>query len=201
MSNMPPRANSLAEVFLSLLVTPCATCGRGPLQGDAARRVSGEGAELVLAVPVTCAACRAVSAPQFRLPHGIGADKPGSPGCFNPTPEPSTLIDLGQWLTLFRTIVHQAERTTDKQEARRLGLEAAQCLDEALKFYRDPDNDLPDDDAFWCETSRQRFRESPEQFSRKRQLELRARLPSLAAMEAAIQRAQQPPKRKWWRRK
>ena len=73
----------------------------------------------------------------FCLPHGTGTGAPGSPARVNPTSEPSQIVDLGQWLTLFRSIAEAAERESDKVQARHLGLEAAQCLDEALKFYYD----------------------------------------------------------------
>jgi hypothetical protein len=70
-----------------------------------------------------------------------------------------------------------AGKEKNKTEARRLALEAAQCLDEALKFYVE-DNDLPTKDTFFHHGSRQRFRDHPEQFSRQRLLHLRSKLPT-----------------------
>jgi hypothetical protein len=94
-------------------------------------------------------------------------------------------------------ITEAAGKTADKAQARHLGLEAAQCLEEALKFYDDVDNDLPSTEALFTEASRQRFRDHPEQFSRRRLIELRSKLPSAATMRS---RLTSPGKKRWWRR-
>jgi len=96
----------------------------------------------------------------------------------NPTAEPSQILDLGQWLTLFRMLTETAGHEASMTDARRLSLEAAQCLDEALKFYDDADNDVPPVEAFFGEDSRDRFKAHPEQFSRRRLLHLRSKLPT-----------------------
>jgi len=95
----------------------------------------------------------------------------------NSTDEPSWILDVAQWLTLFSMMTEMAGKESDKTAARRLSLEAAQCLDEALKFYEE-DNDLPPTEAFFHQGSRDRFRDHPQQFSRQRLLHLRSRLPT-----------------------
>jgi len=58
------------------------------------------------------------------------------------------------------------------------------CLEEALKFYKDQECDLPADDAFFVESSRDHYRKNPEHFSRQRLLALRAKLPSIPHMRS-----------------
>ncbi|NLE57208.1 MAG: hypothetical protein GX616_02525, partial [Planctomycetes bacterium] len=59
---------------------------------------------------------------------------------------------------------------------RRMRIEAAQCLDEALKFF-DEDNDLPPREAFFTEKSYRRFLERPELYTRQRLIEMRSPSP------------------------
>lgn len=201
MSDSPLVAHSLAEVYLYVMATPCPACGQGPLRGAGGTEVEPDKPDLHVALAVTCGHCNQESNLTFCLPHGTGSGTPGAPACVNPTTEPSRIIDLAQWLTLFRTIAGAAEREPDKVQARHLGLEAAQCLEEALKFYQDADNDLPEDDAFWHETSRQRFRDHPEQFAWSRLLALKTKLPSVTAMTALLDPTEEPKKRRWFRQK
>jgi hypothetical protein len=120
----------------------------------------------------------------------------GQAAVVNPTDEPSRILDVGQWIVLFRMITERAAREIDKIQARHLGIEAAQCLEEALKFYDDVDNDLPPQEALFTEASRTRFRKAPEQFSRRRLIDLRAKLPSGSAMRASLSAK----KKRWWNR-
>jgi hypothetical protein len=165
------------------MANPCPSCGKGPLHGrepvspspsTEEGQVEGQHAAAV-EVSAECAACRAASSWSFVLPTlAITAE---TPPVINPTPEPSRILDLPQWITLFRMISVAAEQQSDKQAARRLRIEAGQCLEEALKFY-EPDNDLPPQEAFFQEGSRERLRSHPEQFSRQRLLALRNKLPT-----------------------
>jgi hypothetical protein len=107
---------------------------------------------------------------------GSGTD----PSAINPTDEPSVIIDVGQWLTLAQWLADQSQRQPDRVAARSQAVQAAQCLREALKFYDDPDNDLPPGDAVFTESSRRRLREAPQQFSRERILGDLGRLPVAA---------------------
>jgi hypothetical protein len=148
----------------------------------------------------SCRQCKHVQQIVFALPLGLGTHTDGAPAEINVSDERSEIIDLAEWLTLFRSITAAASRETDRGHSRQLGLEAAQCLDEALKFYdEENENDLPPDDAFFSARSRERRRDHPEHFSRRRLLELRAHLPSTKVMRAAMEFADKPKKKRWWR--
>lgn len=198
MPTAPLVAHSLAEAYLYLMATPCAACEKGPLKGSDAQRV-GHGADLVVRMNVTCSGCGAATALAFRLPQDLGTDDHGGTTVVNPTDDPSCIVDVAQWVTLSRVIAEAAGKETDKVQARHLGLEATLCLEEALKFYDNEDNDLPSPAAFFHDASRRRFREHPEQFSRQRLLSLRGKLPALAVMQSRLSPKKSPGKR-WWRR-
>ena len=177
MSDAPLVAHSLAEAYLYILATPCATCGRGPQRGGEAQPYADPAAAMTVGVAATCGACQSLTPMKFRLSGAPQAVPPDRVPVVNPTHEPSRMLDLAQWLTLFRMMTEASGQEENKTAARRLSLEAAQCLDEALKFYEE-DNDLPTKDAFFHDDSRERFRNHPEQFSRQRLLHLRSKLPT-----------------------
>lgn len=107
----------------------------------------------------------------------LSHDTQTSSSVINPTDDSSRIIDIGQWLTLARMFTERSRNEPRRVEARSLALQAADCLREALKFYDDPDNDLPPDHAIFTDTSRRRFREAPQQFSRERILGELRKLP------------------------
>ncbi len=200
----PLIAHSLAEAYLYLMATPCASCGGGPLKGGDATSLGAGAANGVppqthqWRIEATCNACRTAVTSTFQVP---GSREPTSAGpaqttVVNSTDEPSRIVDVGQWIVLFRLITEAASKETDKVQARHLGLEAAQCLEEALKFYDEPDNDLPPPEAFFTVASRERCRRAPEQFARRRLVELRAKLPTISYMRARLSGEK---KRPWWR--
>lgn len=181
MSADPLIAHSLGEVHLYLMVTPCPGCGQGPLvekratsDDDQARETS----ELVAVVEVVCRTCKFSHSFVFTIRDGSDADQPANASPINPGDGPSRMIDVGQWITLSGMIAESAAAEADKLRARMLKIEASHCLGEALKFYDDPDNDLPPPEAFFCEPSQARFREAPSRFSRRRLIDLRATFPS-----------------------
>ena len=196
MSNEPLLAHSLAEAYLYLMATSCGCCGRGLLHGGDARRIESPQDRPRVTIEATCHACHDETTHNFQLAREPEADKPNEGAVVNPTGEPSRIIDVGQWIVLFRIITEAAGRETDKVQARHLGIEAAQCLEEALKFYDEVGNDLPPPEALFHEVSRKRFQKSPEHFSRQRLINLRAKLPTLAVMRS---RLKSPAKRPWWR--
>ncbi|MHC4233921.1 MAG: hypothetical protein ACYSUQ_02280 [Planctomycetota bacterium] len=202
MSDRPLVAHSLAEVYLYLMVTPCGQCGRGPLRGDEAQPFQ-KNAETGVAVDVVCGSCEDRQELRFELPAdelaAAKAAPPDSAARINTGLEPSLIIDVAGWVTLFRVIADAAVETKDKIEARKLGYEAAQCLEEGLKFY-EQDNDLPPETAFFSKASRRLHREHPQRLARSRLINLRAKLPTLDAMEKqlAASRGQRSP---WWRRR
>jgi hypothetical protein len=199
-------AHSLAEAYLYLMATPCTSCGRGPLRGSNARITdpangppsTGAHRTQTAAVEARCGACRTVTVFTFRIPQQTEQADERLGALINPTDEPSRILDVGQWIMLFRVITEAAGKEKDKIQARHLGIEAAQCLEEALKFYDDPGNDLPPPEAIFTEPSQRRLREAPEHFSRRRLIELRAKLPTMSAMRASLSK---PRKKPWWRRR
>ncbi len=199
MPDVPLVAHSLAEAYLYLMATPCGACGKGPLEGSDAHSIDSDQGSASVAIPAACGACGERVDIRFALTEGLGAD-PNGPPIVNPTDEPSRIIDVAQWVTLFRMITEAAAKEEGKVAARELGLEAAQCLDEALRFYDDGENDLPPAEAFYCESSRRRFADHPQQFSRQRLIDLRAKLPTASAMRSRIEAGNSGKKKPWWRR-
>jgi hypothetical protein len=197
MGGDPLVAHSLAEVYLYLMAMHCSGCDSGPVEGTEPRP-DGSTEELQLLLAARCTACGREQRLRFSLPHGTGKDpsKPDAVPVVNPTSEPSRIIDVAQWLTLFRSLAEAASRLPNPQEMRRVGIEAAQCLEEALKFY-EPDNDLPPGDALYTAASRRRLREHPQEFSRQRLVELRSRLPGMRLMRRRAEEAKAP-RRRWW---
>ncbi len=195
MSSDSLDAHSLAEAHLFLAVTPCRRCGGGPLTCDETERPDPEGDPRRIAMSARCAACPQIARFTFTLPEGTTAEAPDDLyAAINPGDEPSRIIDVGQWITLFRVILEAAGKEENKVESRRLGLEAAQCLEEALKFYTD--NELPPADAVFCESTRQRIREHPQQFARQRLADMRAQLPTTTSMRHRVIRDTKA--HPWW---
>ncbi|HOF18618.1 MAG TPA: hypothetical protein PK082_06890 [Phycisphaerae bacterium] len=189
---MPDRlqARTFNEVRYYLLVTPCPQCGKGPWEIDSDD--AGGGQHLVVA---HCRNCR--HAERFRV-DCEHPDAGGEP--INPSDEPSRLIDLSQWMSLFYLLLEQASRATPKAQARLLGYRAALCLAEALKFF--PLGELtPPESAFFSPAGRTAFREHPENFARPRLLDMQSRLPALPKMAGSVRRdrAADRPRRPWWK--
>ena len=132
-------AHSLAEIYLYLMVTPCPNCGRGPLQAGTPQPGTAP-TETRLRIKTVCKSCKH----EFNLGFNLAADQfaaardaaPDQIVEVNPTGDPSEIVDLAGWLTLFRTITEAAAKTQDKAESRMLGYEAALCLEEALKLIK-----------------------------------------------------------------
>lgn len=177
MSDARLVAHSITEARLYLMVTPCPSCSTGPLRPSQLQTTGGEAGESELTIDASCSSCESALSFTFLLPPGVGADADVDTPQINTTDQPSRIIDVAHWLTLFRMGAEEAGRESDKTQARELWIESGQYLAEALKFYDDPDSDLPSEEAFFGDTSRTRLRENPEQFSRQRLINLRAKLP------------------------
>ena len=190
--NAPLEARSLVELGYYLMVTPCPTCGEGPLDPSSSPRPAGP----VESADVQCRRCGA----EHRWPLASPLDAPpaGAAGeVINPTDEPSRIVDLAQWLSVYYLLVESAAGGDGDSVTRRQGYRAALCLAEALKFYGD--HDRPPEEAFFHEASRRACREHPEGFSRQRLLAMQARLPSLEVMRQWLDDDQDPtPARRWW---
>lgn len=192
----PPRAHSQSEACLYLKVAACAACSQGPmeLQGRPEAQPGPSGGPTTLGrLAARCAHCGAQREFVFvwpEAPAGAGA----SDGPINPTSEPSEIIDAAQWLSLHYLLVESADRAADKGEKRRLISQAAQCLEEALRFYTE-DDELPPQSAFSAASSRQAFAEHPEKFARQTLRDMRAKLPSVPPPPG---RATSQADRRWW---
>jgi hypothetical protein len=173
-------AHGVAEAYLYLMATSCDACGKGPLRADEPDAATPPGGDAVLSLSVRCGACGRDRVYTFAVPRGPTVARDAALFEVNPTTEPSRILDVGQWIMLHLLHAESARHESNKHEARGMRLRAGQCLEEALKFYSDGDNDLPPPDAFFCESSRRRFRDHPERFSRRRIINLRRRLPTAA---------------------
>lgn len=185
--------HSVAEAYLYLLATPCPDCRKGSLKQKNDLTKTGSGSS-DWELESHCAACGAEQALRFEI-KPIPTREQARSDRINPTRERSQAIDLLGWLTLFQTILAASGRESDKQSGRQLASEAAQCLDEALKFY-EPDQELPGEDAFFTESARQRFETHPQHFARSKWLERRLHLPAPSAERVSKRPA---PKHPWWR--
>lgn len=191
----PLPAHSLAEAFLYVMVRRCAHCGTGPLHPGRLEHPSDDSRDR-LTLHVRCEACRQEETLCFSLP---AADRPepadtaqrvpGRP--VNPTDRPSRIIDVPQWVTLHEILMEASRAAASRTEARELAWDAAQCLDEALKFY-DADSELPPPEACFSDESRLRVREHPELYLRSVLLRRRQQLPA----SPPRQPARTP--RRWW---
>jgi len=195
------RAHSPLEAHLYLKVTPCASCGQGPWEArppDGVTASPGAGSEGLLTVRARCAHCGAERAFLFRC-SPAGHDRPAEPasGAINLTERASEIIDLGQWLSLFHLLAEAAEGPSENPDARRAAWLAAQCLDEALKFYPS-DDELPVKSAFATDASRQTFAAHPEWFARQRLRDLRERLPGLRPPRRPADEGPMDHRGAWW---
>jgi hypothetical protein len=181
----PVRIHSVAEAYLLLMATPCESCGKGPLEAlqHQAAEAWGTPARRLFA---RCKACRHEQEFHFDLSDVHDLNAQGELPQFNPGQEPSRAIDLAQWLMLFEAIVRAADEQADPAESRRLGYEAAQCLEEALKFYPAGGQEWPGESAFFHDWTLERFTRHRHLFARSRLVELRRKLPTLTQMELRL---------------
>lgn len=177
MDGTPLTAHSHTEIDFFCKATPCAVCGRGPLERQESDEECGQAVAHTAAVRVLCKACREPSAFSFRLPPDPPSDPISELEIINPTEEPSRIIDVSRWITLYAVLHEKSARTSAPPRKRLLELQAGQCLDEALKFYDDEENDLPPPSAFFDDSARARLRDQPQEFSRQRLINFRASLP------------------------
>jgi hypothetical protein len=196
----PLCAHSWLEAKLYLMATPCPNCSRGPCEpveeslGSSPGRSSDPGVRAVIA---RCAHCGDERELAFGLPVGMS---PGSAAeVVNPTSAPSEVLDAGQWISLHYLLTDAAQRAAEKFERRRLMSLAGQCLDEALRFYVDPDDELPPQSALFTNSSRRAFTEHPEKFARQKLRDIRARLPGPPRPAPLTQPHPPAASRSWWR--
>ncbi len=163
-------ARSTTEFEYYLLVTPCQACRTGPC--DMAAADGPRSAGQVRAAHLRCRSCNALSDLPFVTEYEPA--EPTSP-CINPLDEPSRLVDLDQWLALGYMLMDRASRETGAQ-AHQCQIQAALCLNEALKFYVEHD-EVPPAEAFFTDVTSRAFHEHPEAFAQQRLRDLLDKLP------------------------
>ncbi|MEE6258880.1 hypothetical protein [Plantactinospora sonchi] len=155
---------SVEEAHLYMAMRPCDVCGEAEFEcrsavimaeGDLASRYDGP-----------CAGCGTKREFVFRLPDTV---PPPTAELRFGGPEPSELLDAGEWLWAAANFAHEpigdlgelaAEREADLAGA-------AVAIDEVLKFV--PDGAVgPPDAAFWTDRGRQMRAEYPDDFRRDR---------------------------------
>ncbi len=188
------RVHSLAEAHLYLLVTPCGMCRHGSVDPSIPQETSCSG---IVRFTATCGNCAGTCEYFFATDD---KPKPVDPlsDCtpINDSPEPSEVIDVAQWITLYNMLLEAGGSTPDAAEQRWLKFRAAQCLDEALKFYV-ADNEVPPETAFHTGQSKHAYRDHPQRFARSRLLSLRSKLPKVGVEVGVMsgRRTEKP----WWK--
>jgi hypothetical protein len=178
-------ARSIAERHFYLMVLQCEKCKKGSFELVSTEQTPEQHVDVWYVRCKQCRQGRRLFFDRSALAVDEAASISGPLPEVNPSPQPSRLIDVGQWLALFYRILSAASEEKDRKEAQRLGYEATLCLEEALKFYL-PDSDLPPPEALWVESSQQGLKQRPEMFVRQKLLQMREKLPSIQVMRQAM---------------
>lgn len=188
----PLAAHSILEARLYLMLRSCAACQAGPPE-VINEQLEEEHIDGVVRFDCTCDDCGRTSAERFCIDSRWLA--PSEPPVINPIEEPSKLLDVSQWLTLYHTLRSKSEESADRIEKRRWAYQAGLCVSEALKFY-EPDNDLAPAAAFFSDLAREQARTNPTHFTRQRLLAIQSKLPNMRA-EAGTGRPKSGGR--WWK--
>ena len=186
------QLRTINELRYYLMAEPCPACGKGPWLACADATPA---ANVPSEVEVRCEHCSKRRRIAFVCEHPVPSDGPESE-LINPTDEPSRVVDLAQWLSLFYGLLESASAQRQSAATRRAGYRAALCLAEALKFYED--DELPPATAFYSDRTRETFREHPESFARQRLRDMQAKLPTLGAMARRLKQDKRM-RRPWWK--
>ncbi len=190
---MEPRsAHSILEAHLYVMLQVCAKCDAGSLE-VVGRNTEEHHIDDIIRLDCACPGCGEKAACRFRIDSRRAAAS--KPPVINPTDEPSQLIDVAQWLTLYHMCIARSKEAPNRTDSRSEAYQAALCIAEALKFY-EPDNDLPPAAAFFSDQARQQARAHPAFFARDKLLSLQGGLPDLRATQAVTDSASAP---KWWK--
>lgn len=157
----PPYAiaRTPAEAALYLELSPCPDCG--------STRTDWHDQQLddVLSCTGVCAGCGAFREYLFSPPRHPYDDEFGGP-------EPSELIDAGQWLALADRIAGQVAAGDRSEQARAAMAVARQAVAEVVKFVP-PAADAVPDEAFWTAAGRAERALDPGRFRLERLLVIR----------------------------
>jgi hypothetical protein len=193
--------HSLAELHLYAAMAVCRACSTLGLPITQTLAEAGDAA-LVVRAKAACEGCGEESVFAFIAARDFDTRPEAAcrlPVIINTTADPSELLDVSQWLTLYRIAVDAAEKLPAKPLARAVLIEAGQCLAEALRFYP-PDSDVPSASAFFGAETLQRFRDHPHLFARQRLIELAGGLPVSLVNPPVPVDIDRPNETKWWLR-
>jgi hypothetical protein len=193
--NQALTAHTVNEARCYLMVQPCPACGKGPWELKSQPTLNPQTRRCLIAA--SCRSCGHESEFDFAVEQELPPRGVQSQG-INLSDEPSKLIDLAQWLSLFHLLVETAAgaAATDIPESRRGSYQAALCLSEALKFYGD--NEIPPESAFFSPAGLAVFRRHPEKFARQRLRDMQCKLPALPKMARRINRDDWVAAKSWW---
>ncbi|GAA4640707.1 hypothetical protein GCM10023196_107310 [Actinoallomurus vinaceus] len=167
-------ARTRDEAYLYLDLHPCEDCGSVDTAWDSA--LVDVGGELANRYAGTCASCGRPREYLFGLPERetvpVGFPTFGGP-------EPSQLVDAGQWLWV-ADLSAEGAAAEDPEEARGTLAIAIAAVEEILKFMGAEAERVPER-AFWSEIGRRVRDQDPARFTRARLVELREDLSRRAA--------------------
>jgi hypothetical protein len=180
-----PRARTSAEAHLYMALNPCPGCGDE--QFHVAVHTTLVGGDLLTRYTGPCRTCAA--AREFSFAIEDSEDSEDVDDVEFGGPEPSTLIDAGQWLTCAERVIASTPTTMlgvseDEWRARRFMFRAAaESVGEVLKFIPDGAQGVPSH-AFWTDDGRAARDRTPDRFRRAHLDRLRAACLELTARYA-----------------
>jgi ribosomal protein S27AE len=162
----PPVARTRDEAIFFMDLQPCPSCGehRTPWSGE----LVDENGLLRRRYTGTCSRCGDSREFVFAMPERAATGAPG-PGPRFGGPEPSRLIDPGQWLALADGVAAEARAATDPAQARRPAELATACVAEVAKFIPDGATHVPES-ACWTPAGREYYARDPRRFHQRRLL-------------------------------
>jgi len=188
----PLLAHSILEAYLYVMLQVCPKCAAGSLE-VADQSTEEHHLDDLIRLDCACPECGEKAVFRFRIDSRRAAAS--EPPLINPTDQPSKLIDVAQWLTLYHVLLARSKEASDRTASRGQAYQAALCIAEALKSY-EPDNDLPPASAFFSDQAREQARAHPAFFARDKLLSLQSGLPDLRATQAVTGSKSAP---KWWK--
>lgn len=153
-----PTARTRDEALLWLERTPCPRCAASCFTWAHGLDQDDNG-ELVIVYDADCPSCGTAREHFFALPAQETSAVFGGP-------EPSELLDAGQWLGLADEIGSRVPRDDPPARAEALAVAAA-AVEEVLKFIP-PNGDQVPAEAFWTDEGRRVRDELPGRFRRDR---------------------------------
>ncbi|MEJ3743606.1 hypothetical protein WEI85_09985 [Actinomycetes bacterium KLBMP 9797] len=163
-----PVVRTRDEAHLYMDLRPCERCGSAEITWQS--QLTHDGGVPARRYHGTCAGCGAAREFVFRLPERPAV--PGDDGVFFGGPEPSQLLDAGEWRLIADLGVREgsAPRTgdpADDAERQRAFALALAAMDEIIKFIPDGADGVPES-AFWTARGRAEYDRNPASFTRAR---------------------------------